>query len=97
MENTEQRSIIGIESVLDLSDGTVYFDRPDRSNREMWSTSKGGPIFLVDRTYPLSFRPTLPDILVEWIGLTSSKGTDLAIPQISTSDLSSSSRILKES
>ena len=45
--------------------------RSDRSNREKWSTSKGGPLFSklfwLDRTDPLSFRPKFPEILVEWI------------------------------
>lgn len=43
----------------------------DRSNREKWSTSKDGPVFLklfrLDRTDPFSFRPKFPEILVEWI------------------------------
>ena len=41
------------------------------SDRENWSSSKGGPLFLklfrLDRTYPLSFGPKRPEILVEWI------------------------------
>ena len=43
----------------------------DRSDREKWSTSIGGPVFSklfrLDRTEPLSFRPKFPEILVEWI------------------------------
>ena len=43
----------------------------NRSNREKWSTSKGGPVFSklfrLDRTDPLSFGPKFPEILVEWI------------------------------
>ena len=43
----------------------------DRSDREKWSTSKGGPVFSnffwLDRTDPLSFGPKFPEILVEWI------------------------------
>ena len=43
----------------------------DRSDREKWSTSKGGPIFSklfrLDRTDPLRFGPKFPVILVEWI------------------------------
>ena len=43
----------------------------NRSDREMWSTSKGGPVFSklfrLDRTDPLSFGPKFPEILVEWI------------------------------
>ena len=43
----------------------------NRSDREKWSTSKGGPVFSklfrLDRTDPLSFGPKFPEILVEWI------------------------------
>ena len=43
----------------------------DQSDREKWSTSKGGPVFLklfrLDRTDPLSFGPKFPEILVKWI------------------------------
>ena len=43
----------------------------NRSDRENWSTSKGGPVFSklfrLDRTDPLSFGPKFPEILVEWI------------------------------
>ena len=43
----------------------------DRSDREKWSTSKGGPVFSklfrLDRTDPLNFGPKFPEILVEWI------------------------------
>ena len=43
----------------------------NRSDREKWSTSKGGPVFLklfrLDRTDPLSFGLKFPEILVEWI------------------------------
>ena len=43
----------------------------DRSDREKWSTPKGGPVFWkpirLDRTDPLSFGPKFPEILVEWI------------------------------
>ena len=43
----------------------------NRSNREKWSTSKGGPVvsklFRLDRTDPLSFGLKFPEILVEWI------------------------------
>ena len=41
------------------------------SDREEWSTSKGGPVFSkrfrLDRTDPLSFGPKFPEILVKWI------------------------------
>ena len=43
----------------------------NRSDRQKWSTSKGGPVFSklfrLDRTDPLSFGPKFPEILVEWI------------------------------
>ena len=50
----------------------------DRNFRKVWlngsrprTTSKGGPVFsklfLLDRTFPLSFGPKFPEILVEWI------------------------------
>ena len=43
----------------------------NRSDREKWSTSKGGPVisklFRLDRTDPLSFGPKFSEILVEWI------------------------------
>ena len=46
----------------------------NRSDREKWSTSKGGPVFTklfrLDRTDPLSFGPKFPNILVEWIAPT---------------------------
>ena len=41
------------------------------SDREKWSTSKGGlvfsKLFRLDRTDPFSFGPKFPEILVEWI------------------------------
>ena len=43
----------------------------DRSDREKWSTSKGGPVFSklfrLDQTDPLSFGPKFAEISVEWI------------------------------
>ena len=43
----------------------------NRSDREKWSTSKGGPVFLklirLDQTDPLSFGPRFSEILVKWI------------------------------
>ena len=43
----------------------------NRSDREKWSSSKGGPVFSklfrLDQTDPLSFGPKFPEILVEWI------------------------------
>ena len=48
-----------------------FIQNSNRSNREKWSTSKGGPVFSklfqLDRTDPLSFGPKFPEILVEWI------------------------------
>ena len=64
MENTDQRGT-GIENGSEWSNGTV------QSNREKWSTSKGGPIFSklfqLGRTDQFSFRPKFPEILVDWI------------------------------
>ena len=43
----------------------------NRSDREKWSTSKGGTVFSklfrLNRTDPLSFGPKFLEILVEWI------------------------------
>ena len=43
----------------------------DQSDREKWTTSKGGPVFpklfRLDRTDTLSFGPKFPEILVEWM------------------------------
>ena len=43
----------------------------NRSDREKWSTSKGGPVFSkllrLDWTDPLNFGQKFPEILVEWI------------------------------
>ena len=43
----------------------------DQSDREKWSTSKGGPVFSklfqLDRADPLSFGLKFPEILAEWI------------------------------
>ena len=69
MENTEQRGT-GIENGSELVKWNGPF-RSHRSNREKWSTSKGGPmfskLFRLDRTDPFRFRPKFPEILVEWI------------------------------
>ena len=50
----------------------------NRSDREKWSTSKGGPVFSklfrLDRTDSLSFGPKFPEILVEWIAPHESSG-----------------------
>ena len=52
----------------------------DRSDREKRTTSKGGPVFsklfLLDRTFPLSFGPKFPEILVEWIAPSETPGND---------------------
>ena len=46
-------------------------ENSNRSDREKWSTSEGGPVFSklfwLDQTDPLSFGPKFPEILVEWI------------------------------
>ena len=51
----------------------------NRSDREKWSTSKGGPVFSklfpLDRTDPLSFGPKFPEILVQWIAPMSAAGS----------------------
>ena len=58
--------------------GTVYLmgrdpfnQNSDRSDREKWSTSKGGPVFSklfrLDLTDPLGLGPKFPEIVVEWI------------------------------
>ena len=43
----------------------------NRSDRENWSTSKGGlvfsKLFQLNRTDPLKFGPKFPEILLEWI------------------------------
>ena len=48
-----------------------YNQNSNRTDREKWSTSKGGPVFSklfrLDRTDPLSFGPKFPEILVEGI------------------------------
>ena len=47
------------------------------SDREKWSTSKGGPVFSklfwLDQIDPLSFGPKFPEISVEWIAPVNSK------------------------
>ena len=64
---------------LDKSMGAIIHN-PDRSDREKWSTSKGGPVFSklfqLDRTDPLSFGLKFPEILVEWIAPNSAECTD---------------------
>ena len=54
-----------------LSGRDPFNQNSDRSEREKWSTSKGGPVFSklfrLDRTDPLSIGPKFPEILVEWI------------------------------
>ena len=48
-----------------------FIQKSDRSDREKWSTSKGGPVFSklfrLDRTDPSSFGRKFPEILVEWV------------------------------
>ena len=55
-----------------LESGRDLFNQnSNRSDREKWSTSKGGPVFSklfrLDRTDPSSFGPKFPEILVERI------------------------------
>ena len=51
--------------------GDPFNKNSHRSDREKWSTSKGGPVFSklfrLDQTDPLGFRPKFLEILVEWI------------------------------
>ena len=55
-----------------LESGRDLFNQnSNRSDREKWSTSKGGPVFSklfrLDRTDPSNFGPKFPEILVERI------------------------------
>ena len=55
-----------------LNEGRDPFNQnSNRSDREKWSTSKGGPVFSklfrLDRADPLSFGPKFSEIFVEWI------------------------------
>ena len=58
-------------SFLRLQGRDPFKQNSNRSDRENWSTSKGGPVFSklfrLDRADPLSFGPKFPEILVEWI------------------------------
>ena len=59
-----------VDSGLNWLKGCDPFNQnSDWSNREKWSTSKGGPVFSklfwLDQTDPLSFGPKFPEILVE--------------------------------
>ena len=64
--------------------------RSDQSNREKWSTSKGGPLFSklfrLDRTDPFSFRPKFPEILVEWIAPVMCDISDARLPSSVTTN-----------
>ena len=55
----------------DLQGRDPFNQSSNRSDREKWSTSKGGPVvsklFRLDRTDPLVFGPKFPKMLVEWI------------------------------
>ena len=61
----------------DLQGRDPFNQSSNRSDREKWSTSKGGPVvsklFRLDRTDPLGFGTKFPEILVEWIGPQTSK------------------------
>ena len=61
-----------ITRARDFHEGCNPFNQnSNRSDREKWSTSNGGPVFSklfrLDWTVPLSFGPKFPEILVEWI------------------------------
>ena len=64
----------------------------NRSDREKWPTSKGGPVFTklfrLDQIDPLSFGQKFPEILVEWIAplLSSALGRRLLEFLIADSD-----------
>ena len=69
------------EEFCSVSGRDPFNQNSNRSDREKWSTSKGGPVFsklfLLDRTDPLSFGTKFPEILVEWIAPSvSTFGTD---------------------
>ena len=57
----------GLVSVQNSIGRDPFNQKSDRSDREKWSTSKGGPVssklFRLDRTDPLSFGPKFPEIL----------------------------------
>ena len=60
-----------LTELMELSWREPFNQNSNRSDREKWSTSKGGPVFSklfrLDRTDRLSFGPKFPEILVEWI------------------------------
>ena len=71
-----QKSVLHVQSCCFANLNQDYGRDPfnqnsNQSDREKWSTSKGGPVFSklfrLNRTDPLSFGPKSPEILVEWI------------------------------
>ena len=59
----------GLAACIAKTLGAIAFNQnSNRSDREKWSTSKGGPnfskLFQLDRTDPLNFGPKFPEILV---------------------------------
>ena len=71
MTKLEGNPMAGIFDRSTIKGRDPFNQNSDRSDREKWSTTKGGPVFSklfrLDRTDPLSFRPNFPEILVEWI------------------------------
>ena len=65
---------LGSRSFKYINGRDPFNQNSNRSDREKWSTSKGGPVFSklfrLDRTDPLSFGPKFSEILVEWIAPT---------------------------
>ena len=71
--HVHKRELLGLLDALKrIQKGCDQFNQNSNpSDREKWSTSKGGPVFSklfrLDRTDPLSFGPKFPESLVEWI------------------------------
>ena len=67
----DNRVKLNSEKCKELRGRDPFNQNSNRSDREKWSTWKGGPafskLFRLDRTDPLSFGPKFPETLVEWI------------------------------
>ena len=67
----DNRVQLNSEKCKELRGRDPFNQNSNRSDREKWSTSKGGPafskLFRLDRTDPLSLGPKFPETLVEWI------------------------------
>ena len=65
----KQKKTCQTGSLLENTGRDPFNQNSNRSDREKWSTSKGGPVFSklfrLDRTDPLSFGPKFPEILAE--------------------------------